>query len=298
MGALAIACCLLLLVPGVTAAQTAPTLREPAAKDWLTIGGDWGATRYSTLDQINASNVAGLKGAWVTHLGSGLASKFSLEATPLVQNGLMYVPSGNDDLFVLDATTGQEVWEYRSGIDQNISTVCCGWDNRGVSLGEGMAFMGQLDGTFVALDQKSGEVIWKTQIEDWRNGYTITAAPLYYDGIVYTGISGGDRGIRGRLTALDAKTGKVVWQFWTIPNPGEFGSDTWPAPTDPDPDKAVVAQHGGAGIWNTPTVDPDLGLIYFSTGNAGPDYDGSVRPGDNLFTASILALDAKTGQYK
>jgi quinohemoprotein ethanol dehydrogenase len=298
MGALAIACCLILLVPGVTAAQTAPTLREPAAKDWLTIGGDWGATRYSTLDQINASNVAGLKGAWVTHLGSGLASKFSLEATPLVQNGLMYVPSGNDDLFVLDATTGQEVWEYRSGIDQNISTVCCGWDNRGVSLGEGMAFMGQLDGTFVALDQKSGEVIWKTQIEDWRNGYTITAAPLYYDGIVYTGISGGDRGIRGRLTALDAKTGKVVWQFWTIPNPGEFGSDTWPAPTDPDPDKAVVAQHGGAGIWNTPTVDPDLGLIYFSTGNAGPDYDGSVRPGDNLFTASILALDAKTGQYK
>ena len=140
--------------------------------------------------------------------------------------------------------------------------------------------------------------MWKTQIEDWHNGYTITAAPLYYDGLIYTGVSGGDRGIRGRLTALDAQTGQIVWRFWTIPNPGDFGSDTWPSPNDSDPDKAAVAQHGGAGIWKTPTVDPDLGLIYFSTGNAGPDYDGSVRPGDNLFTSSILALDAKSGQYK
>src|SRR5215210_6700580 len=108
--------CGLLLLPSLTAAQTPPNLREPAGRDWLTIGGDWGATRYSTLSQINTSNITGLKGAWVTHLGSGLGSKYSLEATPLVQNGVMYIPTGNDDLFVLDATTGQLIWEYRSGI--------------------------------------------------------------------------------------------------------------------------------------------------------------------------------------
>jgi alcohol dehydrogenase (cytochrome c) len=294
----ALGCVLLLGAPGPGVAQTAPNLREPANGDWLTVGGDWSASRYSALAQINTSNVSGLKGAWVTHLGSGLATKYSLEGTPLVQNGSMYIASGNDDLFVLDATTGQLIWQYHSGIDQSINTVCCGWDNRGLALGQGLVFMGQLDGSMVALDQKSGEVQWKTQLEDWRNGYTITAAPLYYDGIIYTGVSGGDRGIRGRLTALDAATGEILWRFYTIPNPGEFGSDTWPSPNDPNPDKAVVADHGGAGIWNTPTLDPDLGLIYFSTGNAGPDYDGSVRPGDNLFTASILALDAKSGQYK
>ena len=288
----------LLLLPALTAAQTAPNLREPAGKDWLTIGGDWGATRYSTLSQINTSNVAGLKGAWVTHLGSGLGSKYSLEATPLVQNGVMYIPTGNDDLFVLDATTGQLIWEYRSGIDQNINTVCCGWDNRGVALGENSVFIGQLDGSFVALDQRSGELLWKTQIEDWHAGYTITSAPLYYDGVVYTGISGADRGVRGRLTALDARSGRILWQFWTVPGPNDFGGDTWPAPTDPDPEKAVVAMHGGATIWNTPSVDPDLGMVYFSTGNAGPDYDGSVRPGDNLFAASIVAVDAKSGEYR
>jgi alcohol dehydrogenase (cytochrome c) len=295
---LAVFCGLIVLAPGLAAAQATPDLREPPGKDWLTIGGDWGGTRYSTLNQINTSNVSKLKAAWVTHLGSGLATKYSLEATPLVQNGIMYVPSGNDDLFVLDATTGQEIWEYRSGIDQSINTVCCGWDNRGVALGEGLVFMGQLDGSLIALDQKSGELMWKTQIEDWRNGYTITAAPLYFDGMVYTGVSGGERGIRGRLTALDARTGQVLWRFYTIPGPGDVGGDSWPAPTDPDPDKAVVAMHGGAGIWNTPTVDPDLGMIYFSTGNAGPDYDGSVRPGDNLFAASILALDAKSGTHR
>src|SRR5262245_53671605 len=245
---------LVLLAPGLTVAQSQPSLREPAGKDWLTIGGDWGATRYSTLNEITTANVKDLKGAWVTHLGSGLGTKYSLEATPLVQNGVMYLPTGNDDLYVLDATTGQEIWEYHSGIDQNISTVCCGWDNRGVALGQGSVFIGQLDGTLVALDQRSGEVLWKTQIEDWHAGYTITAAPLYYDGIVYTGISGGERGIRGRLTALDARNGQVLWQFYTIPAPGDVGGDSWPAPNDPDPDKATVAVHGGAGIWNTPTV--------------------------------------------
>jgi alcohol dehydrogenase (cytochrome c) len=151
-------------------------------------------------------------------------------------------------------------------------------------------FVGQLDANVVALDIRTGGEVWKTPIEDWHNGYSITSAPLYFDGIVYSGISGGELGTRGRLTALEAKTGKILWRAYTIPSPGEIGSNTWPSESD-------AWMHGGGPIWNTPALDPQLGLIYFAVGNAGPDYDGSVREGDNLFTASILALKAKTGEY-
>ena len=132
--------------------------------------------------------------------------------------------------------------------------------------------------------------MWKTPIESWQNGYVITSAPLYYDGIVYSGIAGGEFGTRGRLTALDARTGKILWRSYTLPAPGEVGSDTWPAENTP-------AMRGGATIWNTPALDPELGLVYFATGNCGPDYDGSIREGDNLFCASIMAVNAKTGAY-
>ena len=157
-------------------------------------------------------------------------------------------------------------------------------------MGEGLLFFGQLDANVVALDMKTGQVVWKTPIEKWENGYTITSAPLYYDGIVYSGISGGEFGVRGRLTALDAKTGAILWRWYTLPGPGEFGSDTWPPGTD-------HAMRGGAAIWNTPALDPELGLVYFVTGNCGPDYDGSMREGDNLFCASMMAVNAKTGEY-
>ena len=139
--------------------------------------------------------------------GSGVGGKYSFEASPLVKDGIMYVITGNDDVFALNAKTGEILWEYWSGIDQKISTVCCGWVNRGLAMGEGLLFFGQLDANVVALDMKTGKVAWKTPIEKWENGYTITSAPLYYDGIVYSGISGGEFGVRGRLTALDAKTG-------------------------------------------------------------------------------------------
>jgi alcohol dehydrogenase (cytochrome c) len=219
---------------------------------------------------------------------SGLGGKYSLEATPLVKDGIMYISTGNDDVFALNAKTGEILWEHWSGIGQQISTVCCGWLNRGLAMGEGMLFIGQLDANVVALDIKTGREVWRTPIEDWHNGYSITSAPLYYDGIVYSGISGGELGIRGRLTALDAKTGKILWRAFTVPGPDQFGSDTWPAPSG-----AAIPR--GAPIWNTPALDPQLGLIYFATGNCGPDYDGSVREGDNLFCASIIALNAKTG---
>ena len=179
----------------------------------------------------------------------------------------------------------------RRSSTQKINTVCCGWLSRGVALGEGKVYLGQLDGSLVALDQTTGKVAWQTQVGRWQQGYTITAAPLYYDGLVITGISGGEFSIRGRVQAYDAETGKEVWRFYTVPGPGEAGHDTWPADND-------SWEHGGAPVWQTPAVDPELGLLYFSTGNASPDLDGSRRAGDNLFAASIVAVDAKTGEYR
>ena len=266
-------------------------LQSPVGKDWVTNGGNMTNQRYSTLKQIDASNVKQLKGAWMTRLkGSGLGGKYSLEATPLVKDGIMYMITGNDDVFALDAKTGQFLWEHWSQIGQTISTVCCGWLNRGLAMGEGMLFLGQLDANMVALDAKTGKEVWRTPVEDWHNGYGMTAAPLYFDGIIYTGITGGEFGIRGRLTALNAKTGKILWRAYTLPAPGEPGGDTWPAGT-------THYNRGGASIWNTPALDPQLGLVYFAVGNCGPDYDGSMREGDNLFCASIMALNAKTGEY-
>ncbi len=266
-------------------------LRSPVAKDWVTNGGNLTNQRYSTLKQINTENVKQLKGAWMTRLkGSGFGGKYSFEATPLVKDGIMYVVTGNDDVFALNAKTGEIAWERWSGIDQSISTVCCGWVNRGLAMGEGMVFLGQFDARVVALDIKTGKEVWKTPIEEWQNGYGITSAPLYYNGIIYSGITGGEFGVRGRLTALDAKTGRILWRWYTLPAPEEVGSDTWPKGTD-------HAMRGGATIWNTPALDPDLGLVYFAAGNCGPDYDGSMREGDNLFCTSIVALNAKTGEY-
>jgi quinohemoprotein ethanol dehydrogenase len=287
-----------LAIPAISSAQQAPDLRQPAGKEWLTNGGDWSNTRYSTLSQINRDNVKNLKGAWVTHLGSGIGPKYSMEGAPIVQDGVMYIATGNDDVFALDAKTGALIWEHRSHINQNINTVCCGWDNRGVAVGDGKVFLGYLDGNVVALDMKTGKEIWKTQIARWQDGYTITSAPLFHNGVIYSGISGGDRSARGFLAALDGKTGKEKWRFWTVPSPGEFGSETWPKPDDPDPKRANAMKVGGASIWQTPTIDPELGLIYFSTGNPGPEAGGMGRdrPGDNLFSSSIVAVTLE-GKY-
>src|SRR5215468_5608082 len=265
-------------------------LQSPVAKDWVTNGGNLTNQRYSTLKQIDATNVKQLKGAWMTRLkGSGFNAKSSFEASPLVKDGIMYVITGNDDVFALNAKTGEMLWQYWPGIAGK-RALCCGRANRGLAMGEGLLFFGRLDATVVALDMKTGEVVWKTPIENYQHGYSITSAPLYYDGIVYSGISGGEYGVRGRLTALDAKTGAILWRSYTLPEPGGFGSDTWPSGTD-------HAMRGGAPIWNTPALDPELGLVYFSTGNCAPNHDGSMREGDNLFCASIMALKAKTGEY-
>jgi len=260
--------------------------------DWITNGGSTMNQRYSPLDQIDTDSVKQLKGVWLTHLRkSATAAKYSAEGQPLEYDGVIYVPTGADDVFAVLADTGEILWEYKANLDQTISTVCCGWDNRGVALGDGKVYVGRLDGTLVALDQRTGTQAWKTTVVPWQKGGTITSAPLYYDGLVITGVSGGEFGIRGRVTAYDADTGKEVWRFNTIPGPGEKGHDTWPQDND-------AWKHGGAPVWQTPAVDPELGLLFFSTGNAANDLNGSQRAGDNLFTSSIVAIDAKTGKYR
>jgi alcohol dehydrogenase (cytochrome c) len=267
-------------------------LVAPPRAGWPTNGGNWYNQRYSPLTAIDRSNVANLKGVWRARLrGSGVGTKYSGEAQPVVYDGVVYVVTGADDVFALALESGEILWSYEAKLDEANDVVCCGWTSRGVGLGDGKVFVGRLDGKLVALDQKTGEVVWSVQAERWQDGLTITSAPLYYDGLVITGFAGAEYGIRGRVKAFEARTGTLAWTFHTIPGPGELGHDTWPQDND-------LWMHGGASVWQTPAVDPELGLIFFSTGNPGPDYNGGVRPGDNLFSASIVALEARTGKYR
>jgi quinohemoprotein ethanol dehydrogenase len=267
-------------------------LMLPPTADWITNGGSLYNQRHSPLTQINATNVPSLKAVWHAHLNnSGVGPPYSGEAQPIAYEGVIYIPTGADDVFALDAESGAILWTYQSQLDKKINTVCCGWASRGVALGEGKIFLGRLDGKLVALDQRTGAEVWSVQGERWQDGYTITAAPLYYDGMVIVGFGGAEFGTRGRIKAYSAKDGALVWTFYTIPGEGELGHDSWPSNSD-------AWKNGGGAVWQTPAVDPELGLLYFSTGNAGPDYNGSKRKGDNLFASSILALDVKTGKHR
>jgi quinohemoprotein ethanol dehydrogenase len=288
---------LLALQPAGTAQRGAdpfdPSALTQLPRDgWRTNGGNYFNQRYSPLTGIDRSNVGQLKGVWRTHLnGSGVGPQYSGSAQPIIHDGRMYVITGANDVFALDVVTGAILWQYAARLDPAISTICCGWTNRGAGLGEGKLFFGALDGRLVALDQQSGRELWSVQAERWQDGFSITSAPLYYDGMVITGFAGAEFGVRGRVKAFDARDGRLLWTFHTIPAPGETGHDTWPAGSD-------AWQRGGGTVWQTPAVDPELGLIYFSTGNPGPDFNGAVRPGDNLFTASIVAIEARTGRYR
>ena len=284
----------IVVAPSALAQQSSAAVDStaPPTTSWPTNGGDWYNRRYSPLTAINRDNVGKLKGVWHVHLdGSGNGTQYSGEAQPIVVDGVIYVATGANDVFALDAGTGHILWSHRANLDPKITTVCCGWTNRGVAVGDGKVFAGQLDGKLIALDQKSGEVIWAIQAERWQEGFTITSAPLYYDGFVITGFAGAELGVRGRVKAYDAKTGRLAWTFYTIPGPGEPGHETWPQDNE-------VWKDGGGTVWQTPAVDPELGLVFFSTGNPGPDFNGAVRRGDNLYTSSVVALDARTGKYR
>ena len=284
--------CLSALLLGSALYGQSPASSAPPTNAWLKAGGNLYSQNFSPLTQINRQNVANLKAVWRARLdGSGIGAKYSGEAQPVFYQGVVYIVTGADDVFATSVATGEVLWKYHADLDSSISTVCCGWTSRGLALGEGKVFVGQLDGRLVALDQKTGESVWSIQAERWQEGLTITAAPLYYDGEVIVGFAGGENGTRGRVKAFDSKDGRLIWTFYTIPGPGEFGHDTWPQDND-------VWEHGGASVWQTPAVDPDLGLIYFTTGNPGPDFNGRIRRGDNLFSVSMVAVEVKTGKYR
>jgi quinohemoprotein ethanol dehydrogenase len=259
---------------------------------WITNGGNVYNQRYSPLLDINTGNVANLKADWQSHLnGSGVGPPFSGEAQPIIHNGVIFVITGADDVFAIDVNTGKKLWVYQANLDRKITTVCCGWTSRGVAIGEGKIFVGRLDGEIVALDERTGREVWTVQAETWQDGFTITSAPLYFDGMIISGFAGGELTARGRVRAFSAKTGQPIWTFYTVPGPGEPGHDSWPQDNP-------SWLYGGAMVWQTPAVDAKHGLIYFSTGNAAPDFNGSLRKGDNLYSVSIVAIDARTGKYR
>lgn len=252
--------------------------------DWRYYGNDLLNRRYQNIDQINASNVSQLKPAWVFHTRE-IDGHESSEASPIEIDGTLFVSTGKDTVFALDAATGKQKWVYHASLaaPPDKLPICCGQDNRGVAYGDGMLFEAQLDDHVIALDADTGKKQWDTTIAKWQEGYSITMAPQFADGKVIVGISGGEYAIRGRVTALDAKTGKEVWKFYTT-DPQTYAGDSW--------------KNGGAPVWSNPSVDPDLGLVYITTGNASPDFDGSVREGKNLYSSSDVALDISTGKPK
>ena len=255
---------------------------EPGS--WLTYSGSYGAQRYSTLDQIDRDNVGGLQPAWVYQTRS--TQKF--EVSPLVVDGVMYITEPPSDATALDLRTGRPIWRYRRSLPEGIVT-CCGQVNRGVALLDDQVFLGTVDAHLVALDARTGRVNWDIEVADFSGGYAITVAPLALKDKIIVGIAGGEYGIRGFLDAYDPITGERLWRFWTVPGPGEPGHETWAGDS---------WERGGAPTWVTGTYDPELDLLYWGTGNPGPDFIGEVREGDNLFSESLLALDPDTGELQ
>jgi alcohol dehydrogenase (cytochrome c) len=252
--------------------------------NWLMYSGQYTGQRFSALDQINRDTVSDLGVAWVRQLDT----LEDVETTPLVVDGVMYVTTGVNDVLALDARTGQPFWTYSHPQSDRI-TICCGRQNRGVAILGDTLYMGTLDARLIALDAESGAVLWNTKVGDNEGGYSITEAPLAVKDMVIIGVAGGEFGIRGYVDAYDAATGDLRWRRYTIPSPGEPGHDTW---------EGDSWKTGGAPAWMTGSFDPDLNLIYWGTGNPGPDWNGTVREGDNLYSDCVLALDADTGEMK
>jgi alcohol dehydrogenase (cytochrome c) len=268
----------------------AAELTAAPTTSWITNGGTLFNQRYSPLQSLNKENVGKLKALWRSGMGSALEPGYAGEAQILEYGATLYVVNGANDVFAMDVETGRILWAYHGHPDPQGGSPL-GRASRGVALGDGKVFVGHTDARLAALDQRTGKVVWTITAERWQDGFAITAAPLYYNGLVIVGFNGGEMGTRGRIKAYDAKTGALRWVFYTVPGPGELGHETWPQNSD-------AWQRGGAAIWQTPALDPKLGLLYFSTGNPGPDLRGDVRPGTNLFSVSIVALDAMTGKYR
>ena len=288
---------------------TSQMLHNPAERDWLMYGGDYSNQRYSSLDQINTRNVSQLVPRMVFQ--TGIERLGSFENTPVVVDGMMYVTAPYNIVIAYNLRSGNEVWRYEHKLGTTI--LCCGPNNRGVAIGHGMVYMATLDARLIALDAKTGELKWEVQDNDPSFGYSLTLAPLLVDDKLIVGTSGAEYGIRGNVTAYDVRTGERVWRWYTIPSPAEGGWWGKWATTDATgrnlnrniaeekADSARYAdawQHGGGSMWMTPAYDPDTGTLFMGIGNPSPDLDGAIRPGDNLWTESIVALDATNGKLK
>jgi alcohol dehydrogenase (cytochrome c) len=265
----------------VTTAAVISADKTPAysGAEWAAPGGDWAATRYSTLDQINRKNVARLGGAWSIELPDKQASK----APILVAGGRMFVVSSAGQIFALDPATGKTLWVFKP------QTPFSG--SRGVGIGDGLLFAGLRDSSVIAISQQTGEIVWRHERDADIPAQGISSAAAYGNGVVVAVVSGGDNFARGRAFGLDAKTGSRLWNFEVIPGPGEAGHETWPAESD-------IWKYGGGALWTTPSADAELGLVYLETGNAVPQWGGELRSGNNLFDNSVVALDLKTGKVR
>jgi alcohol dehydrogenase (cytochrome c) len=252
--------------------------------DWPTYHGDPSGNRYSKLTQIDKSNVSRLSAKWVFPL----PNVTTVENTPIVLDGIMYVSSANE-CWALDAGSGRIVWHYQRPRTKGLSGNAAGGFNRGVATAGDRVFMLTDNAHMIAMNRFNGELLWETEMADWHVNYNATSAPLTAGALVMSGTAGGDEGVRGFVAAYDQMTGKEVWRFWTVPLPGEPGSETW---------KGKDLEHRSGATWMTGTYDPLLDTVYWPVGNPGPDFDGGERQGDNLYTDSILALDAKSGKLK
>jgi alcohol dehydrogenase (cytochrome c) len=262
--------------------------REP--HNWLTYSGGVFSQRYSALTQITPANVRNLELQWVFQTRAPAEPTEKSEATPLVVDGVMYTVLSPNHVVALDAATGRLFWMYSPRLSP-LARVCCGRINRGLAILGDTLFMGTIDGRLIAIDARNGKPNWDVSISKPDLGYSFTLAPLVVKDKVIIGPAGGEYGIRGFIAAFDAKSGKEAWRFNTIPGPGDAGHDTWPAGSQ-------AWERGGGSIWVTGSYDPDLNLMYWGVGNPGPDWNADTRPGDNLYTDSVVALDADTGKLK
>ncbi len=289
-------------VPSVTQEQLSAAAGDE--KNFLHTNGNYDQTRYYPGKQINASNVGKLRPAWIFQT----EVKESLETTPIVVDGVMYVTTSFNHVYAINAKTGEEYWHYKHKMGP-VTTYCCGPNNRGVAIYKDKVYMGTLDSQLVALDAKTGSLLWQTKIAEPELGYSETMAPTAVDGKILIGTNGGEYGIRGFVRAYDAETGKMLWNFHTIP---ENSVGVWAThdATGKDMHRDIAAEKEalkklgdpyktlGGGVWQNPAVDLKTKRIYFVVGNPSPDLDGSIRPGDNLYTDSLVSLDLDTGEYK
>lgn len=261
---------------------------EENGDDWLSYSGGYKSERFSPLAQINPANVSQMKVMWAYQMqAAGIAGAGLQETTPLVANGIMYLTEAPSSVTALDARTGNLLWHWKPDISEEVLNIGFPRINRGVALLDDSVFVATLDARLFALDAISGAVRWETTVADNSVGFSLTLAPLALDGKIIVGVSGAEAGIRGFIDAYDSNTGERLWRTFTVPEPGEPGSETW---------QGEAWQTGGGSTWLTGSFDPELNTLYWTTGNPAPDWNGDLRPGDNLFTCAVLALNPDTGE--